>query len=270
VQVKEEKDITPGSVTLSDDETDKLLADAVLTDADNDMAIGAAMEMLSKPVCDIGGNWQLVIPYYLYIYSEQTQSFQKRLISLKVNSYRHDVAESVTARLVQGSEIIDLLMKCIAQVQHDRGWTPEERNQYSLIASKFTHIDNNQPAAASDLKQLFASKAFRNCIPEDNQYLLGLLTDSTGYRLGVSFLSPAPLCFISVPDTSRAYSFGLRSGDTILSADGQRYKTIYEFKLYLKQKRGQTVHVTVMRDGRETKIKMHIPGDLVEPATQTE
>jgi hypothetical protein len=268
VQVKEEKDITPGSVTLSDDETDKLLADALLTDADTGTAISATMDLLCQPVRNSEGSWQLVTPSYLYIYAEQTQSILKRLTPHCADGYRRNVAESLTARLTQASEITDMLMKCISEVQHDREWTPEEENQYPLIAAKFSRISNDQPASEADLKMLFASKTFRGCFPEDEQYRLRLLTDTSGYRLGVYNFTSTPMHFVSILNDSLAYSFGLRSDDTVLSADGTPYKTIYEFKLYLKERQGKTVHVTVMRGGKETKIKMHIPDNLVKPSEQ--
>jgi predicted metalloprotease with PDZ domain len=109
---------------------------------------------------------------------------------------------------------------------------------------------------------LFASKTFSSRLPDDAQYGLGLLTDTTGYKLGVWYFSTSPMQLVFVADNSPAYSLGLRSGDTIVSVDEKQYRSGYELKVYLKRKHGEMVRVTVIRGGKERKLKIHIPDDL--------
>jgi S1-C subfamily serine protease len=261
IQVKEDKEVTPGSVTLSDYDTDKLLADAILNGVDDSMVVKVTWMNFHTSVYDDKHRWQLVVPYYLYLYSEQTQSVLKRLTSLKAGGYRHNAAESLIADLTHWSEVMDMLMKCITQVQHDGCWTTEAQNLASQIIAKCS-LSLDHRLSADDLKSLFASKGFINHIPEDMQYQLGIVTDMVGYALGINAFTSSPMHLINVEEDSPAYSLGLRSDDIILSVDDKQCISGHEFKAYLKQKRGQTVHVIVMRAGKEKKIKMHIPDDL--------
>jgi S1-C subfamily serine protease len=248
-QVKEDKEVTPGSVTISAEETDKLLADGWTAGSDACAAIVGAEGVLRKPAYDDEGHWQLVIPYYLYLYSEQAQSILRRLTPLKVDGYRRNVAQFMIPNLTRASDIMDLMMKCITQVQQDKGWTPEAKNLYSLIAAKCARgLDTG--VSDADRKALFASKAFIGRIPEDIEHQL---------EEGICSFSSSPMHLVYVPDNSWEYSLGLRTDDTVISADDVQYKCFYEFMLHLRQKPGETVHVIILRNGKEKKIKMNIP-----------
>jgi S1-C subfamily serine protease len=268
VQVKEDKEVAQGSVTLSDEETDKLLGDAFVTIDDGYTAIDATTDTMSKPVYDDNLRWQLVVPSYLYLYSEQTQSVLKRLAQLRANGYRHGVAEYARDRLAEQSDLMDLLIKCITQVQRYEQWTPDARNLHSLINAKLERIEDRQSAPVSEIGAILASKMFISRIPEDSQYMSGLRTDMTGYKLGIDTFSQHPMHLLTVSNPSLAYSLGLKSDDTILSVDDKPYQAIYPIKMYLKEKRGKTIHVTVMRDGKEKKLKMRVPDDLGKPKDQ--
>lgn len=67
-------------------------------------------------------------------------------------------------------------------------------------------------------------------------------------------------------DNSMAKALGLRQGDEIISAAGQKFDnkngSFEDFKMIIQNNLGKTIEVVVMRDSKETTLKMEIPKEI--------
>ena len=127
---------------------------------------------------------------------------------------------------------------------------------------------NDQPA--EDFEKMFRAVILGDkiTVERDGKLLnLDLPVDLIGQlvenrKKDGSFLEPRiPVMALYIPDTSNAYKSGLRKNDKIIGVDSVRLNFYDEFKNVLLTHKGDTVTLTVLRDGQELQLRSKVDSE---------
>ncbi|MFT6745962.1 MAG: regulator of sigma E protease [Glaciecola sp.] len=110
----------------------------------------------------------------------------------------------------------------------------------NLIFSKTMTIERN-------------GKRFEHQFPDNFIELLQANKDK-----GKLFELRMPFEIGEVPDSGNAYNAGLLKGDVVLLADSVPIKYFDEFKTYLERRKGESVSLTVEREGRNVPLNVNV------------
>ena len=70
-----------------------------------------------------------------------------------------------------------------------------------------------------------------------------------------------PVIAWEIPDTSNAFKAGLQKNDKLVAIDSSRFEFYDEFQQRLQAKKGKTVSLTVLRDGKEISFPIKVDGE---------
>jgi S1-C subfamily serine protease len=269
---------TSAQAGRTEEETDRLLADAWIARADGSTAIAYTRELLKAPVYkdikypvltdqwlagETKRKWNLpVVPSVLYSSADLIRSLLDRLATVGTADYRERVAANSISLLRALSESTAYLTQAIEKCDQDRGWSSEAKSLLSRSEASEQEATNVQPVSPEDLQKLLASKAFADRLPVDFAHSIGTQRDQTGFPLGVSIFWRTPLWIVGVQKDGLADSLGFRFGDTIISADGHGFATLQDVKLFMKSNLGKKTKFDVQRDGKRQTITVRIPDEL--------
>lgn len=91
--------------------------------------------------------------------------------------------------------------------------------------------------------------------------LIGQLVENRK-KTRTSFIEPRlPAMVLYTPDTSNAYKAGLKKNDRIVGVDSTRTEFFDELRNVLLEKKGSTIQLTVLRDGKELSFPAKIDNE---------
>jgi hypothetical protein len=114
-----------------------------------------------------------------------------------------------------------------------------------------------------------ASAKFREFLPMEQRYLLGLAPRPSGFRLGCENFPRNPFYLLVCYADGLGFKMGLRGGDTIVGVEGRKFAakdSLEDFKLVIKANLGQTLKVIVERDGKQKTLPLKIPKEIPKSA----
>ncbi len=165
-------------------------------------------------------------------------------------------------------------IRAVVVGQQAKSWDAQSQDAQKRSNSIRQSIRGQIAALKDDLKTLEAESAkFREFLPFEQRYNLGLAERSGGFRLGITSYPNNPFYLLVVAADSVAQKIGLRPGDTIVSVGGRAFGVtddIEELKLLIKSNLGKTVPAVVERGGKTQDIKLKIPKAIPADALYTD
>lgn len=101
----------------------------------------------------------------------------------------------------------------------------------------------------------------------DIKYYLGIEKRVAPFAIGAVTTIEKPFRLLVLYSGTFGEALGLKAGDTILSAAGLKFDaegSMEDFKAVILENLGKTIDVVVERDGKQTTLKMKIPGEIPE------
>lgn len=117
-----------------------------------------------------------------------------------------------------------------------------------------------------------ASPKFREFLPFEQRYVLGLAERPSGFKLGVTTYPRNPFYLLVVIADGVGHKIGLRPGDLVVSAAGRSFTVTDDFeelKVLIKANLGKTIPAVVERDGKTQTVKLKIPKEIPKDALYT-
>jgi len=153
---------------------------------------------------------------------------------------------------------VDLMTKAITEAQKANSWMGSPNDMFSQARALVPSIAF-PPDALAALKQ---SGPFREELPVEKRPELGLPGDSRDFHLGVSSYQGSPNVLAVVVKGGLADKMGLKSGDRLVSVNGQNVASVWELKLAMRANAGKTVRVLFEREGKQQDKEMRVPSPL--------
>ena len=109
------------------------------------------------------------------------------------------------------------MTKAISDAQKANSWQGEPGNLYAQARA----LEPSLVFPAAALATMKTSTSFKAELPVDRQVELGLATDARDFNLGALYYQSSPTILAVVTKGGAADKMGFKSGDRILSVDGQ-------------------------------------------------
>ena len=166
---------------------------------------------------------------------------------------RKKMSEELTRVALTADKYIELMTKAISDAQKANSWQGEPGNLYAQARA----LEPSLVFPAAALGTMKASAAFKSELPVDRQVELGIATDARDFNLGALYYQSSPTILAVVTKGGAAEKMGFKSGDRILSVNGQPIASIWEFKLGLRSA-GRKAKVVCEREGRQQEREVGI------------
>ena len=158
------------------------------------------------------------------------------------------------------------MMKAIVVGQQAKDWGPQSQDLQKRSKAALVMTDELLASQKSILREIYGSSApFRDNIPKELVYSLVIEPRPSLFRLGTYSPMTNPLYLSIVYRDSFAATLGLKPGDRLISAAGidlDPKGSIEEFKMIVQNNLGETIPVTLEREGKKTELKMQIPKEI--------
>jgi predicted metalloprotease with PDZ domain len=161
-------------------------------------------------------------------------------------------------------------IRAVVVGQQTKSWNAQSQDAQKRSNSIRQSIAGQIAAIKDDLKVLEAESAkFREFLPYEQRYQLGLAERHSGFRMGVTTYPRNPFFLLIVAADGLAQKMGLRPGDKIVSAGGREFSAADDFeelKLLIKSNVGKTLPAVVVRSGKTQDIRLKIPKEIPKDA----
>jgi hypothetical protein len=174
------------------------------------------------------------------------------------NPARRKVVDDCTRVAGVAAQYVDLMTKAITEAQKANSWMGSPNDMFSQARALQPGIAF--PADAVAL--LKPSKAFAEALPVERRPELGLPGDPRDFRLGATNYQGTPNVLAAVVKNGLADKLGFRTGDRLVSANGQAVASVWELKLALRAGAGKTLRVLFEREGKEQDRELKVPASL--------
>ena len=165
------------------------------------------------------------------------------------------------------------LIRAVVTGQQAKSWIAQAQDAQKRSNSLRQTVTQQLAALKADLTALeAASPKFREFLPFEQRYLLGLAERRSGFRLGVTTYPRSPFYLLIVAADGLGNKIGLRPGDLVVSAAGRTFTPaddFEEFKLLIKANLGKTIPAVVERGGKAQTVKLKIPKEIPKDALYT-
>jgi hypothetical protein len=206
------------------------------------------------------------VPKFVYENMEELKSQFKKVSFLTTNdSLRARILQQVKQGTADYLKATELYINSIVIAQSSpQGWGAKSQDLFNRADALLSGFPTEE--FVNDLNKLKEkSQVFRDILPMEVQYSLGMVKRPSGYTLGITNYARNPFFLLIVDSSSVAQKIGLRAGDTIISLDGHKFtpdENIEDFKVMLKSYQGQRVNAVVKRNGKLQEITLKVPHNL--------
>ncbi len=182
------------------------------------------------------------------------------------DALRLRLGRAVLQVMVNQKAASENFIRAVVIGQQAKAWGAQSQDAQKRSNSMIQGIAAQIAGLKEDLKALEADSAkFREFLPFEQRYLLGLAERHSGFRLGVTTYPRNPFSLLIVGADSLAQKIGLRPGDHIVSAGGRAFTAaddFEEFKLLIKANLGRKLDAVVERSGKAQPIVLKIPKEI--------
>ena len=189
-------------------------------------------------------------------YLKQKVEDMKRLAA--GNPARRNVVDECTRVAAIAAQYVDLMTKAITEAQKANSWMGNPNDMFSQARAL-------QPGIALSpdvVEQLKPSKAFAEALPVERRSELGLQGDPRDFHFGATNYQGTPNVLAAVVKNGVADKLGFRTGDRLISLNGQAVASVWELKLALRANAGKAVHVLSEREGKQQDRELKVPAAL--------
>ncbi|MBP7707870.1 MAG: trypsin-like peptidase domain-containing protein [Candidatus Aminicenantes bacterium] len=251
------------------DEIDARLGRGFLAVAEDDICLTWANEITR------GYGFQSGVPEAVYRLQQGLDAAMAAVGEIRTDSeLRLRVGRALVQILANQKAASENFIRAVVVGQQAKSWDAQSQDAQKRSNSIRQGIRGQIAALKADLKTLEAESAkFREFLPFEQRYNLGLAERSGGFRLGINSYPNNPFYLLIVAAGSVAQKIGLRPGDTIVSVGGRAFGVtddIEELKLLIKSNLGKTVPAVVERGGKTQDIKLKIPKAIPADALTTD
>jgi len=255
---------------LADEEIDTRLGQALLTFSE-DRTARLILARSSKGYGYLNG-----VPQALYGSQQTLQASLGRLAETQpADPLRQRLVKAAVQVIKTQLSATEIYIQAIVVGQAAKDWNAQAKDLEKRGDALAGEAGVQLGAIKDDLAVLEqASAKFREFLPREQRCQLGMAPRPSGFGLGVFVYAGDPLrvayiIWQSEYGNTLGYKLGLRGGDKIISAGEKRFTAendFEDFKLFLKDKLGQTLPAVVERDGKEKAIKLKIPKEIPKDA----
>jgi len=174
------------------------------------------------------------------------------------NPSRRKVVDDCTRIAGVAAQYVDLMTKAITEAQKANSWMGSPNDMFSQARALGPSIVFPQDA----LELLKSSKAFAEALPIDRRPELGLPGDSRDFRFGATNYQGTPNVLTAVVKNGLADKLGFKSGDRLVSVNGQGVASVWELKVALRASAGRSVRVMYEREGKQQERDLKVPASL--------
>lgn len=174
------------------------------------------------------------------------------------NPARRKVVDDCTRVAGVAAQYVDLMTKAITEAQKANSWMGNPNDMFSQARA----LEPGLAFPADAVELLKASKSFAEALPVERRPELGLSGDPRDFRFGASNYQGTPNVLAAVMKNGFADKLGLRTGDRLVSVNGQALASVWDFKLALRAAAGRSVRVLFEREGRQQDRELKVPASL--------
>lgn len=221
--------------------------------------VGEVLNRLDEEVTAVKGPGLKGVPDYVDQSRTDLTAALKALQDLKDQKITNLLIEPMEKPLSGYVAAVDLYAAAIDKAVMQKLWTKEAIDLRDQALAKW----NEAYEALKPFDTLFTDKK----VPEDVDllfaYSLGTVwddpADESGWELGIRMLASEPMVVFRIKPDGWARKLNLQIGDRILIVNNKSVSTIREIKAALEKKAGETVLITVERDGKEEILSRKVP-----------
>jgi hypothetical protein len=171
---------------------------------------------------------------------------------------RRKLVDDCTRAAGVAAQYVDLMTKAITEAQKANSWMGDPNNMFSQARA----LEPGLAFPTDAVELLKGSKAFAEALPVDRRPELGLPGDPRDFRLGAGNYQGTPNVLAAVVKNGLADKLGLRTGDRLLSVNGQNVASVWDLKLALRTNAGKSVRLLFEREGRQQDHELKVPASL--------
>jgi S1-C subfamily serine protease len=254
-----------GKALMANDEVDARLGQAFLAVTEGEACLSWAGE-LSRGYGFLSG-----VPSDLYQAQQALDTATASLGEVRTDDeLRLKIGRVLMQILANQKAATENFIRGVVTGQQAKNWVAQADDALKRSNSIRQTVTQQIAGLQADLKAFeAASPKFREFLPVEQRYVLGLAQRSSGYRLGVTTYPRNPFTLLVVAIDGFGYKIGLRPGDVVVSATGRTYTDaddFEEFKLLIKANLGKTLPVVVKRNGKTQTVPLKIPREIPKDA----
>jgi C-terminal processing protease CtpA/Prc len=148
--------------------------------------------------------------------------------------------------------------EAISEAQSSKNWRGDPTN----LEAQALAIEPGMRLSSNLVEAMRGSEVFKSALPFEKQLEMGLIVDDRDFDLGATTLANDSLYIVRALDGHLADRIGLKNGDRIASAGGAVFQSLWDFKLFVRERVGTKTKVTVQREGKLREIELKIPDTL--------
>lgn len=174
------------------------------------------------------------------------------------NPGRRKVVDDCTRVAGVAAQYVDLMTKAITEAQKANSWMGNPNDMFSQARA----LEPGLAFPADAVAQLKGSKAFAEAVPVERRPELGLPGDPRDFRFGAASYQGTPNVLAAVVKNGVADKLGLRTGDRMVSVNGQNLSSVWELKVALRANAGKSVRLLFEREGKQQDHEVKVPASL--------
>jgi hypothetical protein len=207
------------------------------------------------------------VPQLVYDYQAKLERELKRIAGIRTDdSLRKEILQTALEAGANQFNAVNYLMQAMVIAQQTKAWGAQSDDLRKRAIASFKMAWEVLTPKTSALMQLYKeSMIFRKNAPRDLVYMMGLEKRPSVFKIGATTMVTDPFYLLVLNNKSMGEALGLRAGDRIISAAGQKFdknSSIEDFKVIIQNNLGKTIKVVVQRYGKETTLEMEIPKEI--------
>ena len=247
------------------EEIDTRLGRAFLAVAEDDICLSWANELTR------GYGFLSGVPEAVYQFQQGLDAATASVGEIRTDSeLRLRIGRALVQIIANQKAASESFIRAVVVGQQTKSWDAQSQDAQKRSNSIRQSIAGQIAALKDDLKVLEAESAkFREFLPYEQRYSLGLADRTGGFRLGITSYPRNPFYLLIVPTDSVAQKIGLRPGDKIVSVGERAFAAtddIEELKLLIRSNLGKTLPAVVERNGKTQDIRLKIPKEIPKDA----
>jgi S1-C subfamily serine protease len=255
------KEPTGGAKMMTDEEVDTRLGQGFMAVIEAEVCLTWAWEL------SLGQGYLSGVPSNLYQAQQTLETASASLAEIRTaEELRLRIGRGLFQILANQKAAGENFIRGIVTGQQAKNWIAQADDALKRANSLRQAVTQQIAGLKADLTALEAASAkFREFLPFEQRYSLGLAQRPSGYRLGVSTYPRNPFALLVVNLNGFGDKIGLRPGDVIVSAAGKTYTgedDFEDFKLLIKANLGKTLPVVVKRGGKDQTVNLKIPKEI--------
>jgi hypothetical protein len=171
---------------------------------------------------------------------------------------RKRISEDVLKIAASADKYIDLMTKAITEAQKANSFMGQPADMYSQARA----LEATIAFPKDGLDTLTKSTVFKDAVPVDRRRDLGLPPDPKDFDLGAKYYYSTPNMLAVVTKGGLASNLGFKSGDRLISVNGQEVAKVWDLKMAFRNNVGKKIHVVIEREGKREDHEIKVPSSL--------